>query len=508
MRTSTKPTSPSAPLLIALALLAVHGATNALTPYGVHRDEFLYVAMGRHFALWRMDGPPLIGAIAAIETAIAGPSLFVLRFLPAIAGALIGLIAAMTARAMGGGRFAQTMTALAVGCNVMLLGSANLLQPVVFDQLWWTVALYATTRLVRDDRPPCWVLLGVAGGLGLLTKFIVAILAWSLVAAAALTRATRRPVPINWRGIALAAGLALAIGSPSLIGQLRLGFPLFGQLQELHHSQLTHITAIDWFLQIALLGPTSLLAAAGAIALIADTKLSEFRVVGLACAIAFTTILLLHGKHYYAGPVYPTLFAAGAVWLERRTARARMTSVVLTVLWGIQAAPFALPILPPPLMAHYAALLGVTLTLHTDKGEPVALPSDYADMLGWPQQVAAVARVYDTLSPAERQQTVILALNYGEAGALDFYGPRFGLPPALTNQGTYYLWGPGPRTGAIAIAIGPHRDRLAALYDTVTLAARIDEPRAVPEEQHLEIFLCRSAHETVQQLWPRLAGRY
>ena len=495
------------PLLIAASFVVVHWVTNATTVYGAHRDEMLYVAMGHHFALWRMDGPPAIAAIARLSTALLGSSVLALRVLPPIAGAGIIILTSGLARIVGGGVFAQLLAALSVACSPMFLGSSNLLQPVVFDQLWWTLVLYAVARLASADRMDAWqwwAVLGVAAGLGILAKFIIAVLFVALALSAIFAGAWRR---IDWRGLAIAAGLAALIGSPSLVGQIRLGFPIFGQLAQLHASQLTHVSVADWLRQMAFLAPTSLLAVAGAVALL---RAWRYRVVGLACVLAFAMILALHGKFYYAQPVFPTLWAAGAVLVERPGGRTstwlRPITVVALVADGALLAPFALPVLPPPEMVRYTASLGVTA--RTDRGEVVPLPSDFGDMLGWPAQVAAVAAVYDRLPVAEQTQTVLFAQNYGEAAAIDFYGGRYGLPHALTNQGTYYLYGPGDRPGTTAIAIGIPRSFLTAHYASVTLAAHVDTPDAVPEEAHLEIYVCRDARQTMQSLWPQLAGRY
>jgi 4-amino-4-deoxy-L-arabinose transferase-like glycosyltransferase len=503
----TPPQIQTAVVGVAVAFVLLHWAVDWFTAYGVHRDELLYIAMGRHFTLWRMDGPPAIAAIARLSTAVFGSTVLALRILPALAGAAIVLLAARGAHQLNGSAYAQLLAALAVALSPMYLGSANLLQPVIFDQFWWTLTLYSVIRILARDRQSgfrWWVVLGVAAGCGLLTKFVIGILFFALALAALLTSAWRR---LDWRGVVLALAIALAIGSPSLIGQIRLDFPIVGQLTELHTSQLTHITALDWLERMTFLAPTSLLAVIGAGALL---RSPVYRPVGAACAIAFLTILLLHGKFYYAQPIFPTLWAAGAASLDRVPQRWRIwlrpAAIMALAADGLLLLPFALPVLPPPLMISYAKSLGVTE--HTDKGEVVRLPSDFADMLGWPSQVAAVATVYTALPPNERPNTVILAQNYGEAAAIDFYGERLGLPHALTNQGTYYLYGPGDRSGTTAIAIGIPRETLTHNYAAVTLAGQVDNSNAVPEESHLEIFLCRGARETVQSLWPHLAGRY
>ncbi len=498
-------TAPVVALAIAFVLL--HWGIDAITVYGVHRDELLYVAMGHHFTLWRMDGPPAIAAIARLSTTLFGSNVLGLRILPPIAGATIIVIVAHAARVYGGGAFPAFLAALAVALSPMFLGSSNLLQPVIFDQLWWTAVLYTVTRIAAsgfEDVTAWWVALGIAAGLGILTKFVIGVLFVSL-AVAALVTGTWRRLPL--RGVAIACVLAVVIGSPSVVGQVRLDFPIVGQLTELHTSQLTHITAVDWLQRMVFLAPTSLLAVAGAVALL---RSPTYRVVGACCVIAFFTILLLHGKFYYAQPIFPMLWAAGAASLdrvhERWRAWLRPIAVLALAADALLLFPFALPVLPPAAMMRYAATLGVRE--HTDKGEAVRLPSDFADMLGWPNQVTAVAEVYDTIPAEERRRTVLLAQNYGEAAAIDFYGSRYGLPHALTNQGTYYLYGPGDRSGTTAVAIGIPRDFLARNYDSVALAGRVDTPDAVPEEAHLEIFLCRGGRQTIQALWPQLAGRY
>ena len=492
---------------LAIAFVLLHWGIDAITVYGAHRDEMLYVAMGRHFALWRMDGPPAIAAIARLSTNLFGSSVLGLRILPPIAGAAIIVIVADAARVYGGGAFAAFLAALAVALSPMFLGSSNLLQPVIFDQLWWTAVLYTVTRIAVagfEDGTVWWVALGVAAGLGILTKFVIGVLFVSLAVAALVTGVWRR-LPL--RCVAIACVLAAVIGSPSVVGQVRLAFPIVGQLAELHTSQLTHITALDWLQRMVFLAPTSLLAILGMVALL---RSRTYRVVGACCVIAFLTILLLHGKFYYAQPIFPILWAAGAASLDRATVRwrtwLRPIAVLALAVDALVLLPFALPVLPPAAMMQYAASLGVRE--HTDKGEVVRLPSDFADMLGWPNQVAAVAAVYDTIPTEERRQSVLLTQNYGEAAAIDFYGSRYGLPHALTNQGTYYLYGPGYRSGTTAVAIGISRDFLARNYDSVALAGRVDTPDAVPEEAHLEIFLCRGGRQTIQALWPQLAGRY
>jgi 4-amino-4-deoxy-L-arabinose transferase-like glycosyltransferase len=467
--------------------------------------------MGRHLDLWRMDFPPLIALIAETVRATLGDSLVALRLVPALAGTGLVVLAALIAREMGGGRRAQLLAGLAVFANALFMRPANLFQPVVLDQLWWTVGLLALAQLARDGfpgQPQRWMLLAVAAGLGLLTKFSIVFFGFAACGALVLTP-WRRALVTPWPWLSLLG--ALVIGSPSLVGQWRLDWPVIAQMTDLRTSQLTHVAIADFLGFQVMLGPGTLLALAGLVALLAAPMLVRFRIVGLTCLIAFLTLLGLRGKPYYVGPIYPALFAAGAVLLERVRPRrvataAQWAAAALLLGFGLAVLPLGLPVLSPPRMAEYAAHVAGRRAVTTNRGDTERLPQDYADMLGWEDQVAAVARVYDSLPAADRGRAVLLASNYGEAGALDFFGPRYGLPPAVTPVGSYWFFGPGDLPGDVAIAIGFDPADLNDHYASITTVAHVTHPYAVAEERNLTILVCRAPRTTLQAVWPSLRG--
>jgi hypothetical protein len=489
--------------------LALHLVVNITSPYGFHRDEFLYLAMGRHLKLWRMDFPPAIAMVAEATRSLLGDSLPAIRLPAALAGTAVLVLAALLARELGGGRSAQGLAALAVWLSPLFLRASNLFQPVVLDQLAWALALFALARICRTGAPRWWIALGVTLGVGLLTKFSALFLGLAILLAL-LSSERRRALLGPWPW--LAAALALAIGSPSIVGQMRLGLPVLGQMADLQTTQLERVTSLEFILGQLLWGPATVLAVAGGVALLASERLRPFRVVGWSCLWVFLILLLLHGKAYYAGPIYPALFAAGAVAIDGvRQARLgpwlRWGTALLIVAYGALLLPFGVPVLPPQTMASYARAIGATPALRTNTGELGRLPQDYADMLGWEAQTEAVARVYRGLRPDQQQRAVLLAGNYGEAGALDFFGPRFGLPGAVSPAGSYWFFGPGSKPGELAVTIGIDQADLERFFDSVAPAARIREPWAVSEEQDLTIFLATHPRLTLQQVWPTLAGR-
>ena len=219
--------------------LGLHLLVLAITPFGLQRDEFLYFAMGRHLRFWRMDFPPLIAVLANLQLALFGHTLAAARVFPALEGTLLLVLGVLIARELGGGRFAQAMTALCLLTGGVFLRPATLFQPVVLDQLWWTLGLFGLVRLARDPRPRWWIVFGVAVGLGLLTKFSILFFGFAVLVALLLTPERRwLATPWPW----LAAGLCLALGAPSVVGQIALHYPVVAQMQDLQGRQLAHVS--------------------------------------------------------------------------------------------------------------------------------------------------------------------------------------------------------------------------------------------------------------------------
>lgn len=497
---------------LAAGFLLLHVITNLVTPYGVMRDEFLYFAMGDHLRLWHMDFPPAIAILSVVSRFLLGDALVALRAVPALAASAIVVLAALLAREMGGGRLAQGFAALAVVASIFFQRAGALFQPVILDALWWTAGFYALARLCRDDGPEgrWWLLLGIAGGIGLLTKFSVLFLGFGVLVALGATR-WRRALATRWPWLVLVT--ALILGSPSLVGQINLGWPLVGQMRDLQQTQLEHVSVSGFFLTQLMFGPQMLVAACGAVALLLAPALKPFRLIGWTVAVVWATLVVLHGKAYYAGATYPVLFAAGGVALELvRGARLRPwvrgTAVVATAMYGLVVLPLGVPILAPAVLEPYAHAIGAAAALRDNQGVMGRLPQDYADMLGWKARVAAVAEAYHALPPRERAQAVIIGNNYGEAGALEFYGPRYGLPRPVSAAGSFYYFGPGTRPGTVAVTLGESLAGLRRLYDSVEAGPHLVNPLTVKEERDLTVYICRKPKGTIQAIWPREAGRH
>jgi 4-amino-4-deoxy-L-arabinose transferase-like glycosyltransferase len=506
----------------AVVVLLAHVAANLVTPYGLHRDAFLYLAMGRHLDLFRMDFPPFIALVAEATRAVLGDSTTAIRTGPALAHAAVVLTAGLAAREAGGRAWAQAVTVLAVATAPLYLRAGALFQPVVFDQLWWTLGLFLLARIGaraargEETRRP-WLALGAVLGLGLLTKFTILVLGAAMLGALLVTP-LRRELRTPWPWLAGAA--ALVLGSPGWVGQLRLGFPLFTQVSGVTTMQVAAATPAAYVAdQLFQVGPALVLGLAGGAATFRVPDLRPYWPVAWSAALAWIVLLLAGGKAYYIGPIWPVLIGLGAAaagrWAERPAERGRR-AVAATARGGIVAALavwaaltvfMGLPLLPPAAMARYAAATGVTAAVSTNTGAVLRLPQDYADMLGWEHLVDEVARVYDALPPGDRARAAILASNYGEAGAIDFYGPARGLPGAIATTGSYWFFGPGDLPGEILIGVGVEPGGLSGYYASAILAARSYNPWGVPEEQDVPISVARGPERTLQDVWPEFGPR-
>ena len=494
------------------AMLALHLVTNLVTAYGIQRDEFLYFAMGHHLRLWHMDFPPFIAVLSEIQRFIFGDGLVGLRIVPAVASTLVVILAALLARELGGGRFAQGFAAVAVLGSIFFQRAGNLFQPVILDALWWTLGFYVLARLCRAGQADrrWWVWLGVVGGIGLLTKFSILFFGFGVLLGLLATpwrRALLRPWPY------LALAIALVIGSPSIVGQITLGWPLVAQMADLRMSQLEHVSVAGFFLTQLQLQPAFVVGAWGVVALLVAPELRRLRLVGWTCVAIWLTIILLHGKAYYVGGTFPLMFAAGGVQLELLRGSAwrsglRWAVAGLVAAYGVFVLPYGVPILGPEAMTRYVAALGPAGAQYDNQGHPLPLPQDYADMLGWNERVAAVAAAFNTLTPLERARAVVIGSNYGEAGALEFYGPRYGLPPVVSAAGSFYFFGPGKRSGDVAITIGESETGLHRLFDSVEAGPHLTNPLTVREERDLTVYICRGIKRSLQEIWPGEAGRH
>lgn len=491
------------PLLLLLHLLPQPG-------YGFHRDELFYLAMGDHLSLFGMGFPPLIALLAQLARHLPLPLLLAVRLLPALAAAALPVVAALLARELGGTRRAQVLAAVAVAVAPLFLRAGSLFQPVVFEQLWWSLALFALAALLSRREPRWWLLLGAALGLAALTKFSVAFLGVGVLVAI-VASPLRRDLVTRWPW--LAALLALLLALPGILGQVHYGWPFLAQMTALKARQLGHFSPGDFVAgQFLMLGAGMLLWVIGLAGLLLAPSLRPWRALGLLALTVFVLLLVGGGKDYYFGPVHPLLVAAAAVligaWLERgRRTLAFAGLVGWLLLGGAALLPIGVPLLRYEAMARYSAALGLTRATRTNYGTTLPLPQDFADMTGWREQVEVVSRVFHALPPEEQAAAAILGNNYGRTAAVALYGREFGLPYPVSRHGDFFFWGAGGKSGEVTIVVGGSAEEWQEWFGEVTEAARSTNRWGVDEEQDVPIFVCRRPKVSLEE-YLRLRGPY
>jgi hypothetical protein len=489
----------------ALAKLLLHFLTNS--QYGYFRDELYFIACGEHLDWGYVDHAPMVGWAAKLSRTLLGDSLFALRFLPALAGALKVLLTGLMVREFGGRRFAVALACLCVIVAPVYLVSDTLFSMNAFEPVFWMGCAYCIVLAINRREPRFWLGFGALAGLGLQNKHSMLFFGFGVFIGVLLTP-ERRLLKSRWLWIA--GALALLIFLPNLIWEQRHDWATLELLGNVKATgKNVELAPLDFILQqfLMLLPFTAPVWLAGLWYFLFDSEGRRFRLLGVAYLVVLTLIIALKGKVYYTLPVYPMLFAGGGVIWERWLSRRRISWLkvaypLLLLAGGAVFAPMALPVLPVETLIRYQDALGLKPP-KTEVGHAGALPQHFGDMFGWPEMVEQVARVYHSLPPEERARAGIYANNYGEAGAIDFFGARHGLPKAISPHQNYFLWGPRDYTGEVLILMQSKRADAERNCGSVEEAARVAHPYAMREEQYT-IHICRNLKKPLRELWPQL----
>lgn len=475
-----------------------------LNRYGIFRDELYYLACADHMAWGYVDQPPLSIAVLWLTRALLGDSLWAIRLPSALALAATVWLTGWLAWEASGKRSAQALAMLAALIAPVYLGIGHFFSMNAFDILFWTASICVLMRALTDPRPSLWVWLGVLLGLGLLNKISVLWLTAGITAGLVLTPYRRQFLtPGPW----IAAGVAGLIFAPHVAWQVANGWPTREFIHNATTQKMADMPAGPFLAaQVLLLHPiTAPLWLTGLIWSLTSRQAGRWRVG----AIAFVTaalILIVNGKSRaeYLAPAYPILFATGAAAWERfwevRQIRwlPRLAFGVIALL-GLIFLPLALPVLPVPVFVRYAQALHVAPP-HEEKGGLGVLPQHFADMFGWRELAAAVADVYHRLPASERAECAIYTSNYGEAGAIDYFGRRYGLPRALSGHNNYWLWGTHDWNGQTLIVVNTLSQR-EQQFASVQQVTTVPNPLSMPFEQDLPIYVARRLQPSVATFW-------
>lgn len=459
--------------------------------YEPHRDELLYLALGRHLHWGYASVPPMIGWLGALADALWANPVWGAKLWAALGGAAVAVVVGAIVQTLGGGRWATLAACAAVVFSPAYVATSALFQPVIFDILLWTLSIWLFLRLLLSEDTRWWIPLGAVWGLGMMTKYNIAF----LIAAAGLALlATPARRLLFSRHLLWGALAGLAIWSPNLYWQYQEGFPVIHHMRELSRTQLVHVDALDFLLnQLLMNGHAAwfwLFALAAVWIYPGERRLRPLAVLFVA---AIGLYLLGRGKAYYTLGLYPALMAAGAVMAERYWRRAyAWAALAFTVLLALPLAPIGLPVFSHDRMAGYfAALSGVIGTgfLTWETGEVHPITQDYADMTGWQEMTDLVALAYSRLSDDEKRQCVVSAENYGQASAIAILGRERGLPEPICFSDNYLYWLPDSLSFKALIRMNDEESDVHDLFGRVELVGEVRNPWA--RERGLMVWICR-----------------
>lgn len=480
-------------LLVSLALVTVIVHMLVGDRYGFHRDELATLDDARHLAWGYVAYPPMTPFFARISLILFGPTLPGFRLFAAIAEAIAVVLTGLMARAMGGGRGAQLVSAFAA--VPFCLGGGALMQYVSFDYLCWVLAAYAMVRLLQTENPKWWLAIGASLGLGMLAKYTIGIFVVGIVASVFFTD-LRRYLRSKW--LWLGVLLSIAVFLPNLLWQMQNHFISLDFLQVIHTRDVRMGRAKDFLpgqIKMTLFAFPLVLTGLYYCFLASNGK--RYRALGWMFVVPLILFVVLKGREYYFAPVYPMLYAAGSVWAESwlhglrkfwaNTLRA--VAVFVLALDIVFAGAIALPLAP----------------IHSKWWNVSSkIQGDFVEELGWPELVETVAHIWQSLSPAERAKTGVIAQNYGEAGAINLFGPSYNLNPVISGVNSFWVRGYGDPPPELLIVLGHSSRFLEENFTSCVVVAHTWNRAGVQNEEtldHPDIYLCKGLKKPWPEFW-------
>lgn len=512
---TTFPAALDLPILFACLYLVIQVAGSLLGQhfgYGLFRDELYYIICGRHLAWGYVDLAPLAALQARVAESLFGlHNQAMFRIFSALAGSARVFLTGTLAWSLGARRMAQGIAMIGVLLAPVYLTLDGVLAMNSFESLFWMICLLSVIQMVRGGTLHWWIAFGISGGLGVLNKPSIAFFLFGVLGGLLLTP-ERRILKSRWTIAAVV--LIVGISMPFLVWQADRHWPMWDLLFKINHYNINGNLGPLAFLQaqIEMLNVVSLfLIIPGILWLLTAKFARNFRWIGLMYLGMLLVMVRAHAKNYYVAPVYPILFAAGAVayqeWFSTSPKTRWLAPAVacLIGIWGAITLPLSIPVMPPHKTLAYAK--GMHLLRKSDPTDQSPLPAILADRLGWHHFVADVARVYASLPPAERAVTGIYCDNYGEASAINLYGPEYGLPIAVSGHQNYFFWGANGYTGKVLIMIGGTRKELQKQFASVEKFQRSYNPLA-NHFSNRPIYLCRGERRSMSEDWSNWKSWY
>ena len=497
--------------VLALSAFIVHLATG--WQYGYFRDELYYVSMSNHLDFGYVDISPIVPWLMRISRFVFGDSVFAFHILPALCAGIIIMITANIAKKMGGGKFACLMAGIAVFAAPMFRLFGAMFTYDIFDQLTSAILIYTIVLILNANEQAeykrAWILFGIAAGVGLMVKITIMFLVFAFAVGLLLTKNRKfYKTKYLWFG----AFTALLIFSPYIVWQALHGFPILEYWGN-YASRIFEAGIFEYILmEIVMMNPLCLpLLIGGVYYLLHNKNGRKYSIFGHALWIYLAIAIFMSYKFYILSGAFLAVVSAGAILLEKWFASKkaiRSIYVAAVLLMGLFLLPVAVPVLPVETFISVDLYSLVTGAVKAENIETVELPQHFADRFGWEELAKDVSNVYHSLPAQERNDYAIFAMNYGQAGAIDLLGQRYGLPTSISGQLSHYIWGPGEYDLNSVIIVGyddlQFKEDLRQIYDQVEHYPATKVKYAIPYENERAIFTCKGLKIEKNELWGRV----
>jgi hypothetical protein len=506
MNRLTGHTTRLSPWVIFLALFNITLHWAFYNTLGFHRDELLYFSLGQHLSAGYASVPPFIGFMAWIMINTLGYSLLSARLLPMIFSGVMVVVVACISRELKGKQYAQVLAAIAFIVAPFNLRTYFLFMPVGFDFFFWSIVILILLRWINTANDRYLLLMGLAAGLGMLNKYLVAVEFLAILLT--FTVSSYRSM-FTKKYFYFAILMALLVFSPNLIWQLKNNLPVLTHMHALHDSQLVHVNRITFFTDQIFSGSMAmLLIIPGLIFTLLSASMRPYRPLLIASLLAVLILALLRGKSYYTLGLFPFWIAAGGVYWESRTSRTftRLSLPLVLVIFTLPALPYGLPVFKPAGLVEYFSgakkAIGFDAALRWETGRIHSLPQDYADMLGWDEMAAITSKAYEQVS--DKTACMIYAENYGEAGAVMVLGKKYGLPEPVCFSESFWYWFPRNPSHEITEIIYINDelgDDIRGLFADCRLIGQVTDTLA--REYGTEVWLCKNPRSGFNEFWKK-----
>jgi hypothetical protein len=490
---------------LALAKLLIHFLT--CTNYELHRDEMLYFSMGSHLSWGFASTPPFMALLAFMVKNLFGYQEFFVKLFPALAGTGILILIALFIRDLGGKYFAVFTGCLAYIISIAMLRTASLFMPVIFELFFWMLFLYFVLKLVMTQNPKFWIAIGVCFGMAFLNKYSVVFLGLATFIAF-LTSEYRKLLLSKYLLYGILAGFLIML--PNIAWQVIHKFPVATHMNELYRTQLVHVSKITFLLEQIMMNFTSILIwLIGLIGLLFFKSERRYRVFAWIYLLVVLLFLFTKGKSYYTLGVYPMLFAFGGYVLEKHLAGKKKIAGYLVIGYSVISSvyfiPLGLPVLQQEKMGKYCEAFSRHISpapMRNEQNEYYPIPQDYMDMTGWNELAGLASVAYNRLDSLQKKNCILFANNYGQAGALDFYGKKYHLPSPISLNDSYLFWAPDSVSATSFIVTDRKLGSIPDLFNSYIEIGSIEN--IYFRENGLKVFLCQDPKPTFNDFYKKI----